>query len=254
MNIFKAIILTALFISLELVFYLLIYQFVEPDLIGRYAVIIAQGVAYSILILIFFRGELKWINEIENLKHLNYATIFYLAIVVFGLKLFDRSFFDLSRILDFGQDLDSGFLRNSNITFAHAVGALIFAPIFEELFFRKLLFGQLREKYNLNFSILSSSILFALIHLPYFKNLIPSLILGVICCIIYVRTKNIWYPVILHFLSNLFWLILVSIGDPYNAWILGLNYNMTYWALFVLGIIIVLIGMKRITTANNGYG
>jgi len=131
-----------------------------------------------------------------------------------------------------------------------AISAVIFAPIFEEFFFRKYMFSELLKKHSPSVSILISSILFSLIHLPSYRNLIPTFVFGVISSLIYMKTKNIFYPIILHFLSNLSWLLLGIYGEQYYTWTFKLNFNTTYWMLFGLGIILIMLGLKKLTTAN----
>jgi membrane protease YdiL (CAAX protease family) len=52
-------------------------------------------------------------------------------------------------------------------------------------------------------SILSSSLIFALAHFSM-ERLIPLTFLGVLMCVVYLRSKNILAPIILHSLWNAF--------------------------------------------------
>ena len=68
------------------------------------------------------------------------------------------------------------------------------------------------------------------------------------------KTKNILYTIILHFFANLTWLSLLVYGEKFYEWIYELNYDFMYWSLFVFGILMTILGMKKIkTTANNVY-
>ena len=264
MNIFKAFFLTALLIVIELVIYFGFSKLLEPQARNyisfenithylRLQNLIAQIVSYLVLFYLFFRNDFKLQNGIENIKTLNFRTIFYLFIIVIGLELFDRPFFDFSKIIDYLKEINSEPLNNSNVSFVRVIGALIVAPIFEELFFRKIIFKQLLKQHSLRISIFVSSFCFAILHLPSYRNLIPTFILGIISCIIYKKTKNINYSIILHFLANLIWLLLITNGESYYKWIFSLEYNFTYWVLFGIGLALTILGLKKITTANNAY-
>lgn len=267
MNIFKAFLLTALLIAIELLLYFGLYKFIEPQVknhissenFTHYLLIqhlLAQIISYLTMFFLFFRTNLKWNKGIDKIKTLRLRTIFFIIIVAIGLELFDRPFFDFSKIMDYLMDVEPEAFRHSErsstILLLNGIGVIIIAPIFEELFFRKFLFTELQKKYSLNLSILISSICFAIVHLPNYGNLIPVFILGILSCIIYNRTKNILYSMILHFFSNSSWLFFIgAYGKSYHNWILGLEYNYMYWAMFGIGIFLTFFGLKKITTANN---
>ena len=74
----------------------------------------------------------------------------------------------------------------------------------EELFFRGALQkGLMRLSNRPWFAILTSSIVFALLHGTYFK-LLPIFALGVVLGIVYYVTRNLWYCIIIHFINNAF--------------------------------------------------
>lgn len=144
------------------------------------------------------------------------------------------------------------FSESSNLTVLYrGISVLIIVPIFEELFFRKFLFGEVLKKYSLTTSIFVSSLCFSVIHLPSYRNLLPTFIFGIIACLIYKKTGNIFYTIILHFLTNLSWLLLVTYGKSYYEWSYGLNYNFIYWMSFIFGIGFIYLGLRKITVVNN---
>ncbi|WP_408608259.1 CPBP family intramembrane glutamic endopeptidase [Aquimarina spinulae] len=181
--------------------------------------------------------------------------LLYLILIAIGLEFFDRPLFDFNKIYDYfsGTELKPfEFSESSNLSVLYrGISVLIIAPIFEEFFFRKFLFREVLKKHSLTLSILVSSICFSLIHLPSYRNLLPTFIFGIIACLIYNKTNNIFYTIILHFLTNLSWLLLVSYGKSYYEWSYGLNYNFVYWLLFIFGIGLSYIGIKKITVANK---
>ncbi len=269
MNIIKAFLLTALLVALDLIIYFGLHKFIEPQVknhisyeyVTHYFLIqhlVSLILSYITIFFLFFRNNLMWNKGIDKIKTLRLRTIFFIIIVTIGLELFDRPFFDFSKIMDYLMDVEPEAIkhsdRSSTILMLNGISIIIIAPIFEELFFRKFLFTELQKKYSLNLSVLISSICFALVHLPNYRNLIPIFILGILSCIIYYRTKNIFYSIILHFFSNSSWLFFLgAYGKSYNNWILGLDYNYMYWTLFGIGIFLGFFGLKKITTANNGY-
>ncbi len=89
--------------------------------------------------------------------------------------------------------------------------ALIFAPILEELIFRKLFFQLFIRKYHHPTAIaIVSSILFGLAHSGFF---LPYIISGLLLCFLTYKTQRIIYPMIVHMMFNSsLILIAISIG------------------------------------------
>lgn len=167
----------------------------------------------------------------------------------------ERPFFDFKLILDKINSIPPepySYYERDNITLIYlGISSIIVAPIFEEIIFRKHMFTKLSQKYTLNTSILISSFCFSLIHLPRYRNLLPTFIFGIICCLIYIKTKRIVYTIILHFIGNLSWLILIIFGEKYYSWIYSYEFGFMYWTVTCFGLLLVILGLIKITTTNK---
>jgi membrane protease YdiL (CAAX protease family) len=115
--------------------------------------------------------------------------------------------------------LNSIYYRRAFATYSYST--LIKAPIFEEIYFRGILLWFLRRKYKDSKSIIFSSLLFSLIHLPILfvgisaftiGIIIGSFIFGLILSKLQLSYNNLWIPILLHFVVNL--LIIFSGIDP----------------------------------------
>jgi len=71
----------------------------------------------------------------------------------------------------------------------------------EELVFRGIIFGGLRQNLNVKYATLICSIMFTLIHFSIFKTFY-QVILGVILCLLVYYTGTIVYSIIFHFVNN----------------------------------------------------
>jgi len=80
-------------------------------------------------------------------------------------------------------------------------------PICEELLFRGVIFGGLKERFSNVTSILFTSLLFALIH-QNIQQFVYPFVLGVVLTTIMHKTNNLLYPILLHMLNNITTLIL----------------------------------------------
>ena len=85
----------------------------------------------------------------------------------------------------------------------NSVTTIIFAPLFEEILCRKIIFGTLYTKTNFFIASLVSSIAFAVPHMD-FKHLLSYIATGFVLSLIYVKTKRIIVPIIVHSSINAF--------------------------------------------------
>lgn len=84
-----------------------------------------------------------------------------------------------------------------------ATTAVVFAPIFEEIVFRGLLFGTLRTKLSFLPSALASNVAFALIHYQYASyGLVSVFIFGLLACLVTERTGSIKTAILFHAFVN----------------------------------------------------
>lgn len=83
---------------------------------------------------------------------------------------------------------------------------IIYAPILEEIVFRKILFGNLLRKWGVAFAYVGSALVFGLIHFDI-PHLLTYFGLGIVLAFLYHRTGRIIVPMIAHAGMNLLVLI-----------------------------------------------
>lgn len=93
----------------------------------------------------------------------------------------------------------------------------ILGPITEEIVFRGILVGKLKEKIPTSICVIVSSILFMLIHihtlkLEEFLFYLSIFFTGIIYSVTFVKSKNITIPIVLHILNNFPSLLLMIIS------------------------------------------
>lgn len=264
MSILKAVLLTLLLMLIFVLFQIGILLSIKnlhdtaPQIfehIAGLSIVLGFLLSYSTIFYFFWKSK-PVSAKILNLKSYKPSIIFYLFIIAIGLYSFDQAFWDFDKIyntyynIDFVNDYPGYY--QLEITFVYKIiSAILIAPIFEELFFRKYLLSNLLKRYHKNVAIGIASLCFALIHIETPNNLIPTFLFGIISGLIYIKTKKIGYSMILHLIMNSFWLILVLTGDDYYLWILGLEFNLIYWILVFTGLALTIIGTKKIITGKN---
>jgi len=99
-------------------------------------------------------------------------------------------------------------------TMAVLVGLIV--PFVEELFFRGILYGWLRNRFNIWVGVLVSSAIFGIVHID-FAVAGTAFVLGIILGLVYEYSKSLWSSIIIHAINNgiqiLFLYILVYLGE-----------------------------------------
>lgn len=93
-------------------------------------------------------------------------------------------------------------LINNSSIYINLIVISILAPIFEEIFFRKLLIDR-TIKYGAKLSILLSALMFGLFH-GNLSQFFYAFILGLFFSYVYIKTGKIIYTIILHAFVNFF--------------------------------------------------
>lgn len=81
------------------------------------------------------------------------------------------------------------------------LSTVLFAPILEEIIFRRVIFGSLIQKFNFWISAIASGLVFAAIHLE-FEHLLLYAICGLVFAFIYNYTRSIIASIISHMMLN----------------------------------------------------
>lgn len=134
----------------------------------------------------------------------------------------------------------------------------VMPAVCEELVFRGIIYNGLRNKFNVKWATVLSSVMFALIHLSIYKTFY-QLILGVVLALIAYYTGTIFYGIIFHFINN-FTIILVNYISPSKA-----IFEFTTWGakeillsigIFIIGALAVVFFfmlLKNYTKKHKNY-
>ncbi|MFS4468853.1 lysostaphin resistance A-like protein [Maribacter sp. 2210JD10-5] len=183
---------------------------------------------------------------------LDLRILFWIIIMIIGYSRATQPFWDFSKMIDFYKNPDFEFSRNFSYQkdifyyLYDAMGAVLLAPVFEELFFRQFLLRKLLEKYKPILAIATSSFCFALIHVDNPRNLIPSFFFGIICSLLYLKTRKIRYAIFFHITSNLLVTVFNWFGEDFYNWQDAMQFDFMYWSLSLFGALLVILGIKNI--------
>lgn len=168
-------------------------------------------ITYILLISFLYRKEIK--RDIKDFKE-NYKTYFskYTIIYLLGVLLMVISNLIIFRItktnLSGNEELIRTYINKFPIYMIFS--SLVYAPIVEELIFRKTIKNIFKSKYLF---IITSGLVFGLLHVsePTFNEYlfsIPYIFMGISFAYIYYKTDNIFTTMTFHMCHNLILLII----------------------------------------------
>lgn len=129
-------------------------------------------------------------------------------------------------------------------------------PITEEFIFRGFLLNRLIKKTNIWLGIFISSALFAAFHLDY-KILIGTFLFGIIASLLYLKTRNLLVPILIHMFHNSIVFIQTSLFPTWNKSLsifVYMDYRTNIWikstvllisTVLVIGFIVYLVKSIR---------
>lgn len=88
------------------------------------------------------------------------------------------------------------FLWGINI--AHFFFLCVVVPCVEEVLFRGFLLQRWSRRWGVNTAVILSSLLFGVMHV----DILGGIIFGYIMCVLYIQTKSLWAPIVVHGINN----------------------------------------------------
>ena len=166
-----------------------------------------QSIYMNIAFVLVFVWYIRRVNKNEVVLKPDQSTLKYVGkCVIIGIA----SLFLLSGILNYFQLLlDKLGATSSSLSYEinspakyiiSLISLAVIPAVCEELIFRGVLVNALKSKGNI-FAIIFSSLMFALFHFSL-SQLIYPICFGLILSIVYLRTRNIFFPILLHFINN----------------------------------------------------
>lgn len=199
-------------------------------LLSATLVIVANNLFSSILTNLFHNTSLGEIFYylIVNLFPAILLLIFYYSLI----KFYEKREVEELRIRSLGKSFSTGFFIGALLQFSVIliiylnssylvqefrsvkfifISALIALPtaVFEEILFRGILYRIMEEKLGTIVALISSSLIFGFMHIlnpgsSIFSSLAISIEAGFLLGMAYVYTRNLWFPIGIHYAWNFF--------------------------------------------------
>lgn len=181
--------------------------------ISGWWVFLSMGVA-TLVTLLIIRKDNTYLKPLNGKPSPTLQTIGW-GIVGFFLVLVGQGIaanIELKFGVDPGSENTTQFIEIAQAVPLAIFSIVIFAPILEELIFRRIIFGTLLPKTNFFVAASVSAIVFGIIHFDFTHILIYA-VSGFIFSFIYYKTKRIIASIISHMLLNGFVVLVQFYGD-----------------------------------------
>ncbi len=119
----------------------------------------------------------------------------------------------------------------------------IFAPVIEELVFRKVLVDRL-ARYGEAAAVVMSGLMFGLIH-GNFSQFFYAVFLGVLFAFIYAKTGRVRYTIALHIIINTFSTLMLFMDEHAIAPAVLIAFDVLIYGLSIAGIILLVVKRKK---------
>jgi CAAX amino terminal protease family. len=126
------------------------------------------------------------------------------------------------------------------------LGICIIVPAFEEIFFRSILFNELKKNMPLALAVILQAALFGLFHMNWIQGSY-AFILGVVFSLVLVWTRSIWAPILMHMFFNTTSLVLNMLPNKEALEQFGIVFVVLGLLIFITAIFFIYKDRKVIT-------
>lgn len=177
---------------------------VNNNVITQYTVLISAISDFAALLIFILMFKNKEENLMMRCKFnkTKISSIILSILAAIGLMLVSSSFLYLTQNIFKDYDKVISNISAGEKSIFGVVCVVVLIPIFEEIFFRGLVFNELRKNISLLLSIVIQALIFALAH-GNVKQGVYTFLLGVITAAAYTWTKSIWSNIAIHITFNL---------------------------------------------------
>lgn len=125
-------------------------------------------------------------------------TIMGIAFILFVIRVFILFPWGVNLLEEMIADFNT---PTSSISIWNILIIVLAAPVVEEILFRGVLLTKWAETFGVKKAIQFSSLLFMIVHVESF--FIPQLIGGMLYALVYIKTKQLIYPILMHSFNNM---------------------------------------------------
>ena len=192
-------------------------------------------IAFPIGILILLKGNFNAVKKLFILEKKDEIVpiVFFSFTGFFFFLIFYNMIFYVLRI---SMNIPIEFTQ-MKYSFSFLLSGIFLSPIFEELFFRRLLAHHFLERYGFKKAVYYSAFLFMIVHNLNNGGLLDLFLFGAIFAYIYLKTRNVYLVVVLHMLNNFFYFLFSGTITPLIMLFEDYKHLKYFWVFYVFGFI-----------------
>lgn len=208
----------------------LIVAILKDDIVNYPDLAITIFIVADVLLLLFlyiiFRK--KNFKDYIRLKRINFKIASWSLIAGLAMIHVNNVFVDILRFINpvFSQNFEykNNTEASSASLFIVFLLVCIMAPIVEEVLMRGVLFRKLEEvKIKPRLIVLISGFAFGFMHGNIIQG-VHAILIGLLCALVFLWTKTIWAPILMHFGNNFYIIMSGIIPEPNNIFMTVLSY------------------------------
>ncbi|MBF0713898.1 CPBP family intramembrane metalloprotease [Gemella sp. GH3] len=212
----KSIFVVSIYILFTIFLPKVILEFINLTSINSRIIVMLSSCLLATIVILVFTSKYK-INSIENMtnKHGIIRTIMYGIIGFLAMMMLQMMLGISLKLISVIFGIETGSQNTSTISQIvksvplYSVYAIVFAPILEELVFRKAIFGyvydivETKSDYiRFTLAALVTGIIFSLPHDGFSPVMIVYVVMSIVFSILYKITGRILTPILAHILMN----------------------------------------------------
>lgn len=186
----------------------------NPELLASgWWIFLSMGIA-TLMTFLIIRKDKTFLKPLKGQKSTISGAIGW-GIIGFFLVFFGQgiaAYIELTLGVEPGSENTAQFIEIAHSVPFAIFSIVIFAPILEEIIFRRIIFGTLLPKTNFFVAAMVSAIVFATIHFE-FTHILLYAVSGFIFAFIYYKTKRIMASIISHMMLNGFVVLFQFYGE-----------------------------------------
>lgn len=175
-----------------------------------YTITLIGDIVMLLLLILFFLRTKESLLKRCNLKKCSLKKVIYISFFAMGFAMLNSIFVNLVSDYFSSYRVVSNALSAANTSIIQTIVIVIIIPIFEEMFFRGVIFSWLKKNFNIAFAIIVQALVFAIMHGNILQG-IYAFVLGIILALINIYTESLYGNIVAHCLFNLFGSVLVPL-------------------------------------------
>lgn len=206
-------------------------------------ILILTSLASFLVFWLIYKGRKKNIFKVCSIRKISLkgiGLIFLLGlsfnILVTCLLSYLTQLPALEKAVKSFEDIEKS-ITSGNIIFT-VIAVVLIAPIFEEIFFRGILFNEIKNGMPLTIAFIVQAVTFGLFHGNWIQGTY-AFALALLLCLVYIWYRSIWANIAFHFAFNLTAMITDKIPDRFSEGLWGISITIVSGLIAVLLVYLV---------------